>query len=203
MLGSHYRRFWNNTSKLNRQFHRSNTALSNGSIDTEAHLLACEMCVIRLHDFWSYFCRHLVIYSASGKATTSTGFHIPAAPGINGIPNVIPVLMSSYRRRRNEPSWYLAFDCLDAAQRLNIGNLSKMMVAIGSSASPADEIRLTRNFLAHRGNETARQIHNYYGAGTLRSLRIQDIAGVIVSAGSTRFENWVSDFRLIAEMAVQ
>jgi hypothetical protein len=116
------------------------------------------MAVVRLHDSWTRFCRELIVLSAYGNTVTFSGNQISKSnPLITDLASVIPLLMSSlYRKPQwSEPRWGTARDCIDAATRLGIQNLSTVAAAIGAANSPGNELRIIRNFYAHRKKETS------------------------------------------------
>lgn len=117
-----------------------------------------EMCVIRLQDAWGRFCRELVISSASDRPTNIRGQAIKRAPAIQHRSHVIPTLISSYPNRSREPNWYVPLECIDAAKKLRVANLAEISAGIGATPSPADDLRQIRNFMAHRGKETADKV---------------------------------------------
>jgi hypothetical protein len=92
---------------------------------------------------------------------------------------------------------------LDAAQRLKINNFATVSASVGSTSSPAVELRLIRNFFAHRNKDTADQIYAYYGTVPPFSLKVENLAGALIVGGSIKLDRWISDFQLMAEVAVQ
>lgn len=165
--------------------------------------LPAEMCLIRLYDAWSRFCRELVIVSAACRPYTAGGTRLPKAPGISNTSDVIPALLSTYRRRIYEPKWGRASDCIDAASRLGIANTSTITGALGAVSSPERELRITRNFFAHRSEWAANEIRSLHWYISGMSFSIEDLPGQKVQGGITLFEHWVSNLRTIAEAAIQ
>lgn len=166
-------------------------------------LLACEMVVVRLHDAWARFCREIVILSAAGGIVTKNGTYLrPSLPAIASRALVIPCLLATYRRRRYEPKWAVASECLDAAQRLRLANLATISAAIGASNSPADRIREVRNFYAHRTRETAaRAMAAGYFSRTSKPS-VFELAS-FSAGGRTIIESWISDLDSIADAATE
>lgn len=163
--------------------------------------MACEMAIVRLHDAWARFCREVVILSACGNAVTLGGSIIPAAPGISLRSEVIPRLLSTYRKRRYEPHWAESQQCIEAAKRLKIGNLSTFSAAIGATNSPIEAITHVRNFYAHRKHGSSRRALNtgvFRGAGP-------DVFALAAygRAGETYVEAWSADLILVATAAIQ
>jgi hypothetical protein len=164
--------------------------------------LACEMVVIRMHDSWSRFCRDLVITSAVGNTQTLGGLKIPKSSVINSRSDVIPALLTKYKKRRNEPNWYDAGECLDAAQRLAIVNFSTVSAAIGAANSPAGEMRKVRNFYAHRkwGSAQIAMATGLFSSGSWPT--VFDLVAYR-SAGETIIESWVKGLVSVAVTASQ
>ena len=163
--------------------------------------LICEMAVIRLHDTWTRFCREIVILSASGTVTLG-GTILPPAAGITNYSMVVPVLLSKYKKRRYEPKWGTAVECIDAAQRLSISNLATVSGALGATNSPDDTIRRVRNFYDHRGNETAQEA-SATGLFSNPSHPVVFELTVYKPGGETVLESWVSELKNIAIAAIQ
>lgn len=168
---------------------------------TRFNQLAAEMVVIRLHDAWARFCRDTVISSASGTRTLG-GTLIPPAAGITSRSRVIPVLLSKYKKRKFEPKWADANECIDAAQRLAVSNLASLSAALGASNSPADSIRRVRNFYAHRGFNTASEAGK---TGLFANPLFPDVyqLSMYSSGGSTVIESWVSGLVNVGTAATQ
>jgi hypothetical protein len=165
--------------------------------------LACEMAVIRLHDAWARFCRELIILSAYGRTITLGGLQLkPCSASIQRRSSVVPLLLSKYKKRTYEPKWGDAADCVDAASRLSIMNLSTVSAALGAVNSPADEIRRVRNFYAHRRKGAAMK-----AASTnlfLNPLRpvVFELVGY-TSGGNRLIESWVAGLIVVATAAAQ
>ena len=163
-----------------------------------------EMCVLRLHDAWARFCRELVILSAGCRPITLNGARIPFAPHISGRNDVLPRLRSLYPRTRGnwEPRWYIANECVNAAQRLNISNFVAVSTGIGLTPSPADHLRCMRNFLAHRGERTAIDVRRIaQSLGSHQGTKVDVILSQPTHPGMTVFEKWARDLQNMARIA--
>lgn len=145
------RRFVQESSWLSREFAGALVP------ESDTNRLICEMTVIRLHDSWARGCRELVIVSACGQTKTIGGTSLKRAPKVTGAGSVIPTLLATYRNKKTEPKWFDSAECIDSAQRLQVGNLTTIAGALGATTSPADKLRYVRNFYAHRGRYTARE----------------------------------------------
>jgi hypothetical protein len=115
---------------------------------------------------------------------------------------VIPVLLSRYKKRRYEPKWANASECIDAAQRLSISNLATVAAALGATNSPADSIRRVRNFYAHRGSEAAQEAATTGLFSNPRHPVVFEL-GSYRPGGWTVLESWVSDLVNIGTAAIQ
>ncbi len=165
--------------------------------------LPAEMCLIRLFDAWTRFSRELVIVSAACMPYTATGIRLQRASGISKRCEVIPRLIQMYPKRRYEPNWGQARECIDAAWRLGVSNSHAISMALGSTTSPANDLRVVRNYFAHRSENAAEEIRKlpWFKAGI--DLCVEELAGRRVLGGLTAFEDWVFDLRLVAEVAIQ
>lgn len=175
----------------------------NRNWDREYSFRFCqEMSIIRLHDAWGRFCRELIVLSAGGKPFTSNGVRLPRAPGIKRTTDVIPTLISTYRNRTYEPRWAVASECIDAAKRLKVANELDIAGAVGANTSPIDEIRLVRNFLAHRNRQSAELIRrqHWYRLGT--KLDVGNLAARKTTGGLTLMEIWILRLRLVGAAAI-
>ena len=203
LLRSYYIRFHQESLWILEQFLISVNAIRKNPPSEKHSRLAAEMGVVRLHDAWARFSRNLVIVSAGGRPYTENGLRLRTAPGVKRIQDVIPTLLSSYKKRTLEPPWAIPKESIDAAQRLAIHNFTTFSAAIGSTPSPAEEMRPLRNFVAHRGKGTANAVRQqgffFYGD----RVSIEAVAGDFVQPGITRFEHWVAGMQIIARAAIQ
>jgi hypothetical protein len=167
--------------------------------------MAAEMAVVRLQSRWYRFNRELVMLSATGKCVTSSGSEVLPAPGVRKRRDVIPILNSTYptKKRRREPEWSSAAESINAAQRLRVSNLRSIASALGSTSSPAGEIRLVRNFLAHRSQESVSELQRLTWWTPKMRLDIATLVATPVIGGASRFETWIENLQTIAAAAVQ
>jgi hypothetical protein len=167
--------------------------------------LTCEMAVIRLHDAWARFCRELIILSAFGHTVTLSGVQLnPSSAAIRSRSLVIPVLLSTYHRKGRvfEPKWADAGECVDAARRLSIMNLSTVAAALGAVNSPANDIRCVRNFYAHRRKGAAMNA----GATNLFSNPLRPVVFELAGythGGDRVIESWITGLIDVGTAAVQ
>ena len=207
-LGAIYQRFGKETAMLTQTLESSIAPSIHTPLTIQQHSVV-ELCVIRLHDAWSRFCRELVVTSAYAKPLTAQGNRVPRASGVQRRDQVIPKLLATYKKRSQEPYWYLTDQCLDAAGRLKVSNYSAISSGIGlsfpdMSPSPNDQVRLVRNFFAHRHQESAdkaleiaRNLH-IPGVTHPRSLVVATVPpGILV------FRLWVNRLRWMAYLSIQ
>lgn len=161
------------------------------ALKTDAARLSCEMTLIRLHDSWARNCRDLVIRSACGNTTTLGGAALARSCMVTGgHGSVIPALLSTFRRGRlSEPKWFDVTQCVDAAQRLAVGNLATIAAGLGANTSPAETLRAIRNFYAHRSFRTAREAFNT-GLFSSMSIDVFELAKP-ARAGLCHVDDWI------------
>ena len=164
-------------------------------------------CVVRLYDAWARFNRRLIFDSACARPMTANGTRLRSVPGVNSRNDVIPALRSAKGGRLPlwwEPKWGRSMECLGAARLLKIQNIGTVAAAIGASNSPAEKLRVTRNYFAHRNMETAQAVQQLMNqAGTLGLRHPREFVSSYVSGGVSVYESWVLDLLDIAEAAVQ
>lgn len=174
-------------------------AASLASKRTRREQLAAEMAVIRMHDAWARYCRELVILSATGNTATLNGVIVPEV--IRRRSDVVPILLATYKKQKYEPRWEKATECIDAASRLKVSNLTTLTAALGAANSPAEEIRLVRNFYAHRKRGAAARALECNGFKGPRPV-VFDLASYR-NAGETYIDSWSSGLVLVATAASQ
>jgi hypothetical protein len=192
------RRFYSELAWLKNEFVK---AVNDGN--SRRTQLCCEMVVIRLHDSWARVCREIVILSALGNTTTLGGSVLSPSPrGISGRTAVIPSLLSTYHKKKYEPKWYDATECIDAAQRLAINNLPNLAAALGATNSPAENIKHVRNFYAHRKEGTSK---NALSTGCFSNPLYPAVfeLNTHVSGGSTVIETWIDGLTFVVNAAAQ
>jgi hypothetical protein len=162
--------------------------------------------VLRLHDAWARFSRSLVLFSAGSHAYTASSMRLPRAPHVSALSDVIPRLRSLYPKKPPwwEPRWGDITECLAAAKALAIVNYATVAAALSATPSPVDDVRILRNYFAHRSEETSRKaIDVGRKLGAAGKIRPVDVAVLIVGPSETVFNQWVSQFLGIAEAAIQ
>ena len=164
------------------------------------------LCVIQLHDAWVRFNRRLIVESAGGRPRAITSRRLSLAAGVASRQDVILQLRRLCPKKPPwwEPRWGDATEGIAAARRLGVSNLSTISAALGSTPSPVDDLRLIRNFYAHRGYETAQNVIRIVQRYSLTGIQHADQLIIAPTApGMALFEAWVFDLLIIAEAAVQ
>jgi hypothetical protein len=197
-----YRTFATETYLVRNIFTAATARLGSGSLEEQQARMAAEMSIVRLYASWGLFCRRLVIASATGRATTVGGLAIPGVPGVKRPRDVIPLLMGTYKRKKYEPEWAVAGDCIDAARRLNVANLTTLQAALGSVTSSANEIRVVRNFFAHRSDYSVRTIRAQPWYTADMKLNVEELLARPTAAGMV-INSWIARLELVALAAVQ
>lgn len=167
-----------------------------------------EALVIRLQAAWYRFCRELVIQSAACTPVTTTGVTIPKAPKIATRQDVIPRLRALQPRKVTpywEPRWHAPTECIKAAQDLRVNNFISISSGLGMTPSPVENIRLVRNFIAHRNDDTAMRMKPALAFYSLKSCTPADLllTHLLPPTGSPIFEIWVNQIDLMAQIAIQ
>lgn len=163
-------------------------------------------CVIRLYDAWSRFCRLVVIVSAGARPVTVASGRVGRAPGISSVTDVLPTLRALHPKVPPgwEPRWGRAADCLAAARDLRIGNFPTVSAAIGVTPSPAEDLRIVRNFYAHRGEVTVSQARGVaVRVGMSGKSHPDHIPVFLARGGLPVYELWIVDLMEVAEASVQ
>lgn len=86
-----------------------------------------EMCVVKLSDSWTRFCREVIFLSSSAKPFTISGIRVPLAPGIRHRIDVLPTLRNTYATKlpKNwEPRWGDPSSCINVAKRISAVRLT-------------------------------------------------------------------------------
>ena len=165
--------------------------------------------VIRLLIAWTYFCRTVVLLSARGHVNTVTGAYLPRSPVAAQGLSAIAALKATYpppRRARPlwEPKWYEPAEAIDAAQRLKIANFATVSAGLGLAGFGVEDLRLVRNFLAHRSEFADQQLHAVRKRlGLSLSTSPEELLVTLVPGGATLFQTWCWELLQRATDAVQ
>lgn len=115
-----------------------------------------ERSIIQLQVEWEHFVRCFVLDCATGRFEDVNGRICSSlALGSASRERVSHTLISSYRKRRREPDWYLPGQAIDAADRLRLSNFRKISTLLGVTPWVLDDLRHLRNFVAHQSKDSA------------------------------------------------
>lgn len=166
--------------------------------------------VVRLHDAWVRLCRELIIRSAAQEPMSLTGMRVIKAPGIHTRADVIPKLSVIYppigrtRPPYWEPRWGDITECLRAASVLRLSNYLQISAGLGMPGSPIDDLRLLRNYIAHRRADTARKLAPIFHKYRIPIIhQVYSIPAHPVTGGIPLFAQWIGQMQVMAEIALQ
>lgn len=171
-------------------------------------------CLVALWDCWQRFLRDLMMQSAGGEVSgTSGAVYLPTL--LRNENEVLAHLKASRSRlglhlTAGEPKWFAASALSSIAAELGLQNGSVIAFAVGASstiitlnganvsiADPMEEIRLCRNFVAHKSPTLLEEVRQACG------MVVPDLRTLMRSRrfGLTRFSEWVESCLVIGEAA--
>lgn len=115
-------------------------------------LAAGSFCLIQLHDAWARFCWLTVYWSALGRTSTLSGTALPRARHLSRSQAPDAFLRAHWGNNwgRFGPAWHVSTNSTKAANLLGIHNESNVTAALLASGEELEDLRLFRNYLAHR-----------------------------------------------------
>jgi hypothetical protein len=159
-----------------------------------------EWCAVLLHSEWSNFCRSLILASASCEPEVG-GAVVGRVHNLRSQQDAAQWVTKALGLRY-EPRWGSAGEALRAASALGVGNLTQVSGALGATNSPANDLRILRNFIAHRNRSTALDFRVVWAAhGGAGPMRADALLSLIVPAGESVFDSWLAQLRLISQAA--
>lgn len=117
-----------------------------------------EHITFQLQNAWEQYVRNFILWSATGRAVGSAGRIPPSVPRRYRTREAVSHYLLLITGARYEPNWYRPVDAIRAARKLSIANYANVAAAIGSTPWPLENLRLTRNFFAHRSRSSALQL---------------------------------------------
>jgi len=178
--------------------------------------VAREGAVVALQDSWNRFCRTLILYSASTDFRDRSNVRHQLATGRSFRDSI-----SHLRQNKNsianfthgEPVWFYPAASIDAASVLNLPNYPRVSAALGTSnlsntvggtvlasnRPPIGDMVATRNYIAHRGPSARVRLDP-----VLQHYRVKSVIDLLhhpAPGGVTVFESWVSDLKIMADLA--
>lgn len=157
--------------------------------------------IISLYADWEEFSRRLVYSSAALKPLAANGRRIMRAPGIRTKEDV-DLAIKNWKRARPSSRLVLHLGApramADICKALRLSNERVILPAILSQHSPADELRLVRNFLAHQNESTASQLPRGPKSGDLEVTALTAWLAENQPGNRSRFGVWASDLASVA-----
>jgi hypothetical protein len=158
---------------------------------------------VSLYAAWEEYSRRLVYSSAYARprAGSGSGRKVARAPGISTSSDVDVRLR---KLKRTQPQYRLILhlgppvQMVKTCQFLALTNEQVISPAILSQNSPAEQLRLIRNFLAHQNPDTADQVPLGPFQLTVQMTTATSWLAEKQAGGRTRFGVWVSDLADIA-----
>ncbi|RYG96292.1 MAG: hypothetical protein EON58_12395 [Alphaproteobacteria bacterium] len=155
-----------------------------------------EHIVMQLQNVWELYMREFVLNSAVGNATDKSGpVKSLLQERIHSKEHASYVLISKYKRRRNEPDWYKPADIADAVVKLNLTNQPKIIGAVGATPWPLDDLRHVRNFIAHRSKRAAEEVRSLPWFGQHDRIDVGSTAFAYLPGGATNIEVWAQQIK--------
>ncbi|MFF2537790.1 hypothetical protein [Streptomyces cyaneofuscatus] len=180
------------------------TLIASRSLDSRHMSATKQIATINLYSQWEEFTRKVLAASASKKTYTANGVQLGRAAGIRTYADFEVACKAAYRKSPNarwSPNWGMSRTVNTLTVSLNLQNGQTLRAAFSSSTSPADDIRLCRNFFGHINPGTAKQVKRllqFQGSPSLEAWICQRDGN-----GDTRFTSWASNLRDIAFAAIQ
>lgn len=172
-------------------------------LSVEHRAYVTKFAVIRLLDSWGLFCKRLIISSAIGSTYTSSGVVLPKGSYRSQSEAMIAARTTKKGLLGDEPRWHDANIALSVAKKLSVPNLGQITNALGDANSPADQIRLLRNFCAHEGSQDCyEKLEAASWRPNIRTAVVEDVLSALQVGGRMRIDLWLDDLQALAHAAV-
>jgi hypothetical protein len=158
--------------------------------------------IVALHDAWAFRCRAIVLRSAAGGTCTVSGRMLPRTHA-----RPLECLRGRWARRRMqrtwEPDWFVPANAIRAATILGVTNINQIVNGLGASTA-AEEVRITRNVVAHSLPTTWRRLRQlqlnfgHTGRETPAGFAVLRYPAV----GLRHIERWIAELRACIHVAV-
>lgn len=172
-----------------------------GSALTSQERRQAEHITFQLQNVWEQFVRNFILVSATGAAQGSSGPVSSSVPYNFRSREAAGHYLLQITRERFEPKWYRPLDAIKAGRRLGIGNLSNISAAIGSTPWPLEDLRLIRNFFAHRSKSSALEIRALAWF-TGDEISVETTVVPYAVGGVRRFESWCAAMKAVSRAMV-
>lgn len=158
-----------------------------------------EYATFQLQNLWELYVRNFILLSATGKAASVTGPLPPSVPRNYRSREAACHYLLRQTRNRYEPKWYRPLEAIRAATALHISNLGQVSGAIGSTPWPLDDLRLTRNFFAHRSKNSALELRELGWFGPNDVISVETTLTPFGVGGVRRFDSWCASIKVVSK----
>lgn len=158
-----------------------------------------EHLVYQLQIVWECFVREYVVNSALGKHNDRNGPTEARIARFFSSKEAVANYIVASGRSRYEPKWYSSQEVIAVANRLRLSNFSDISAAIGVTPWPLEDLRLIRNFFAHRSKFAAIKVRNIPWFNNTDDILVENTAFEYSSNGVLHFEEWARHMRLTAQ----
>lgn len=157
-----------------------------------------EHITFQLQNAWEMYVRNFILSSATGRASGLAGPLPASVPRAYRNREAVCYYLIQVTPRRFEPKWYRPDDAINAARQLNIANFANVAAAIGSTPWPLENLRLTRNFFAHRSRSSALELRalNWFGPGDI--IEVETTVFPFDAGGVRRFDAWCAAMKAVS-----
>ena len=156
-----------------------------------------EHITFQLQNAWEMYVRNFILSSATGRAF-GIGGNVPASvPRAYRTREAASHYLLQLTGDRFEPKWYHPIEAIKAAKKLNIANIGNVAAAIGSTPWPLENLRLTRNFFAHRSRSSALQLRALHWFGPGDVIEVETTLIPFDVGGVRRFDSWCAAMKIV------
>ncbi|WP_162599608.1 hypothetical protein [Phenylobacterium parvum] len=162
-----------------------------------------ERIIIQMQIEWEHFVRALILDSATGRHSTRSGPVASTLPvKIRNREHAGHVLIAQYKKRTNEPDWYLPDDAIAAAGKLSLTNEKKIAAELGVTPWGLSDLRHLRNFISHRSGRSAINLRNATAVAKADPIIPTALCYEYALGGMRRYESWAGFMKGVAKRLV-
>jgi hypothetical protein len=162
-----------------------------------------ERTIIQMQIEWEHFVRALILDSSTGRHSTRSGPVASTLPvKIRNREHAGYVLISQYKKRSNEPDWYLPEDAIKAAGKLSLTNENKIAAELGVTPWGLSDLRHLRNFISHRSGRSAISLRSATTVAKADQIIPTAICFEYAFGGMRRYESWAGFMNGVANRLV-
>ncbi len=179
--------------------HAEMTPLIGGAPLNAVERRQAEHIIFQLQNAWEMYVRNFILSSATGRASGLGGLVPASVPHGYRNREAVSHYLLQITGQRFEPRWYRPTDAIKAARRLNIGNVANVAAAIGSTPWPLENLRLTRNFFAHRSRSSALELRALHWFGSRDTIEVETTVFPFDAGGVRRFDTWCAAMKVVSQ----